>query len=94
MPMWVRKRIAKTVQWSWEISGFAGVEARKKAMKNASELWDDAVAAGKQVKQAALWVWEELGFGAKEATKAGIKATDEAVQTGAVIAGTATREGV
>lgn len=89
----IKKRTMAVAEWAWEALGFAGVEAKKKAIKNAGFIWDGILWAKKKVMLAAGWAWETLGFGAKEATNATTKIVSEGVQTGAQVTGDVIRTG-
>jgi hypothetical protein len=61
-----------TAQWLWEVSGFAGKEAKKKAIENGSEIWRGLMWVKRKALLAGQWLFETLGFSAKEATKTGV----------------------
>lgn len=88
----VKTRIMSAAQWAWEAAGFAGVEAKKKAISKAGEVWQGVQWLGKKAKLAGQWIWEVLGFGSKEATKTAVHATAEIAQTGATVAGAGIRK--
>lgn len=78
----VKKRLQQSAEWVWEVSGFAGKEAKKKAIENAGEAWDTILWTKKKIKLGAEWLWETLGFAKKETTKTLVKATSETTQAG------------
>jgi TP901 family phage tail tape measure protein len=89
--MWVRKRIAMTLRWAWEIAGFGGVIAQRKAMEAAQDAWHNLLQARQKIRQAALWVWDKLGFAETEAEKVAVKGLSETAQTGAQVVGDGVR---
>ncbi len=85
------KRIRMSVQWAWEVLGETALAAKKRAIKLAGSAFDNLLLVGQKIKLAAFWAWDLLGFGTKEAAKASVKVGSEAIQTGAQVAGDATR---
>ncbi len=81
----IKTRVLSAAQWAWEVMGFAGKEARQRAIKNAGLLWDTVLWAKKQALMGAQWAWEVMGFGAKEATQTATVVASQAIQTGAEV---------
>lgn len=81
----IKTRVMAAAEWAWEAAGFAGKEAKKKAIENASFIWEGLLWAKKKAAMAAQWAWDVLGFGTAESTKTGIKVVNEGVQTGAAV---------
>lgn len=90
----VKTRLMSAAQWAWEAAGFAGLEAKKKALANSGSVFKGLLLVADKAKMAASWAWEALGFSAKETVKAGAKVAGETVQTTAVATGTAVRSGI
>lgn len=87
----IKKRVMNAAEWTWEVAGFAGAEAKKKAIKDAGLIWDGVLWVKEKALKLGAWAWDLMGFGSKEAAKVGMKASSEVAQTGAQIAGDATR---
>lgn len=81
----IKTRVMSAAQWAWEAAGFAGKEAKKKAIENASFIWEGLLWVKKKAMIAGQWAWDVLGFGTAESTKTGIKVANEGAQTGAAV---------
>lgn len=85
----IKTRIMNNAQWLWEVAGFAGKEAKKKAIQNGSEIWQGLLWVKRKALLTGEWLFETLGFSAKEATKTAVKITSETAQAG-IVAGSET----
>lgn len=90
----IKTKLMAAAQWAWEVAGFAGKEAKKKALLNASTVWETVQLVGKKAVLGAHWLWETFGFGTKEAVKVGTTVASEATQTAAVATGTVARTAI
>jgi hypothetical protein len=77
-----KKKTIAAAEWLWEVSGFAGKEAKKTALASKTELGRGLLWLKEKSQLAGGWLWETLGFAGKEAAKTGILATNEGVQVG------------
>lgn len=81
----LKTRMVSAAHWAWEVAGFAGKEARKKAIEQAGFVWKGLMLAKEKAMQAAHWLWDLLGFGQNEAAKQTVAVASAAVQTGAEV---------
>jgi tape measure domain-containing protein len=82
----IKTRVISSAQWAWELSGFGGKEAKKKAIEKSGDAWEALRWMGKKIQLGAQWAWETLGFTEKEVAQTGVKVASEATKTGAQIA--------
>lgn len=83
----VKQRTMQAAEWAWEISGLAGTETRKRAIKQLADLWDTLFGVKRRVRHTAENTIEAASFVAKEGSKVATKIGSESAQTGAQIVG-------
>lgn len=83
----IKQRTMQAAEWAWELSGLAGAETRKRAIRQISDVWDNLFTVRRRVRHATENTTEIAGFGAKEGAKVATKAASETAQTTAQIVG-------